>query len=268
MNKQKLEEQRIASAKAKKRKLQLTLFPVTAVVIVFVLIVGGVLPIGNPFQSGPTPSFSPPQVLPWGSFAQVSNANFGSHVNIYYISWYGCPYGAADSWVLYNTMNHYGNASLASPNTHHSSATDIYKNTPGLLFYQKYYNANFTFDPIYLYNQTMTGTPLNTPINGSLLLYGLNETSLHLPSNVQAIEKNVMTKYDTKGFSLPTGIANGHVNTNIIITGPHGAWVLNGALFSPSKLGSYSPSYLEKSSMNLTYVYTAVISTEQVIGEA
>ena len=152
MNKKQREEDRISQLKAKKRRLQLTLFPTMAVLIVIVLIAGGILPIGNPFNNSSHPSsFSPPQVLPWGSFAQISDSNFGSHVNIYYVSWYGCPFGAADSWGFYLALQHYGNVSMAYPSTHYSNAKDIYPDTPGLIFYQRMITNNLTFTPIYRY---------------------------------------------------------------------------------------------------------------------
>ena len=262
-------EDRISQLKAKKRRLQLTLFPTMAVLIVIVLIAGGILPIGNPFNNSSHPSsFSPPQVLPWGSFAQISDSNFGSHVNIYYVSWYGCPFGAADSWGFYLALQHYGNVSMAYPSTHYSNANDIYPDTPGLIFYQEMITNNLTFTPIYLYNQTMTGTTQNVPITGSLLSYGLNHTASAMPPLVASFEKDAMTAVPTQGFKGPTGEVNGHVNTNIIITGPKGAWILNGPLFSPSNLKGDKASTLLTNASSITYFLNAENAILKVIGEA
>lgn len=267
MNKKKLEEQKQSIEKARKRKLQLTIFPTMAVAIVLVLIVGGIIPLGGiPHTSN---NFTPPDELPWGSFIQISDVNFGSQVNIYYISWYGCPYGAADSWGFYLALQHYGNVSLTYPYTHFSNANDIYPNTPGLLFTHSVSYGNVNFDPIYLYNQTMTGTISNTPITGSLLSYGLNQTNAELPTLVAALEKDSMTTVPTQGFNgEATGIANGHVNTNVIITGSHGAWILNGALYNPSDLKGQSATTLKDNVTQVTYFINAANSIEKIIGDA
>lgn len=247
------EKRRIAR---RKKIFRGAVFPSTAVVIVILLVGSGIIPVHIPQYK---PQFSPPSTMPWGKFAQISNKDLSSEVTIYYVSWYGCPIGATDSWAFYLALQHYGNASLTYPVPHYSLSTDSFPDTPGLIFSHSVTFANVSFVPIYVYNQTITGTTNNQPIQGSLLVYGLSVLKNSMPSGVYALEYDIMETVPTQGFNgQASGAANGHINTNVIITGPKGAWALDGPLFSPSELkGLSAPQLLNGDAVNNTYIVSA-----------
>ena len=265
MNRKKLEQQKIEQERLRRKKLfQKVIFPSTAAGLVVLLIVTGVIPIAAFHASN---NFSPPSQIPWGKFVQISSGNFGTQVNIYFISWYGCPIGAADSWSLYLALSHYGNlSSLISG--HYSFSGDSFPDTPGLIF-RIFSAGNVNFHPYYVYNQTMSGSPSNSPISGGKLSFGLNELKSELPSPIYFLEYAAMEKVPTSGFNgQSSGIANGHVNTNIIITGPNGAWLLNGPLFSPGVLSGFTPSQVLENISGNQYVVQGSSSISSVIREA
>ncbi|MDT7970342.1 MAG: DUF929 family protein, partial [Vulcanisaeta sp.] len=56
--------------------------------------------------------------FPFLQFVKVSNRDYASSPNtveVYFVSWEGCPYGAAQSWPLYLALSHYGKVN-ATPN--------------------------------------------------------------------------------------------------------------------------------------------------------
>jgi hypothetical protein len=52
-----------------------------------------------------------PITIPFGKFYQISNVDYAtsSQVNVYLSSWYGCPIGAADLWMLLDYFSQYTN---------------------------------------------------------------------------------------------------------------------------------------------------------------
>ena len=107
----------------KKKVFHGVVFPSTAIIIVIVLVVTGIIPVHLPKDKS---QFSPPSTMPWGKFVQVSNENMSGGIVVYYISWYGCPIGATDSWSFYLALEHFGNASLTYPVPHYSLSYDSY----------------------------------------------------------------------------------------------------------------------------------------------
>jgi hypothetical protein len=204
-------------------------------------------------------SFTAPSVTPWRGSEQISNSNFGSNIHIYYISWFGCPFGATDSWAFYIALNQYLNTNLSAHGwviTHESLNGDLDPNTPGLLFNTSFSYKNVVFTPVYVYNQTMTGTPTNNNFTIGLVAEGLKEINATVPASIASLEYKYL-------YVLPTNISliNNHpissflhfklphVNTNIIITGPNGAWLFNGPIYNPSILRqnsttAFSPTYV------------------------
>ena len=264
MNRKKLEQQRIERRRIRaKRLFQRVVFPSTAAGITVMLLVTGVIPV-SAFHTGT--NFSPPSQIPWGKFVQVSNENFGSRINVYYISWYGCPIGAADSWPFYLALSHDGNLS-SFVSGHYSFSGDSFPDTPGLIF-RPFSEGNVNFHPYYVYNQTM-GSPSNSPINGSKLSFGMIELKSELPSPIYSMEYAAMEEVSTSGFNgQPSGVASGHVNTNVIITGPKGAWLLNGPLFSPGVLSGLTPSQILTNISGNQYVVQGSGSVSSAIREA
>ena len=258
------EKRRIAR---RKNVFRGVVFPSTAIIIVIVLVGYGIIPLHITQHKS---QFSPPSTMPWGKFAQVSNKDMSGEVTVYYVSWYGCPIGATDSWAFYLALEHYGNTSLTYPVAHYSLSTDAYPNTPGLIFTHSVTFSNVSFVPIYVYNQTITGTTNNQPIQGNLLVYGLSVLKNSMPSGVYALEYDIMETVPTQDFNgQASGVANGHINTNVIITGPKGAWALDGPLFSPSELkGLSAPQLLDGGAANNSYITSAETAVLNEIGAA
>ena len=219
------------------RKNRQFIFSVVAAVVIVVIVV---LAITNPFFSPPSRIF-PEKYYKISDHDLLSNGSTG----IYFISWYGCPIGATDSWALYYVMN--STSDIYSHVEYHQAYNqDIYSNAtgtvgqPGLLF-----NGNFSFQyngktvtiyPLYMYNQTMTGTVHNGTINGSLTSYGLSLINSTYPASIAKMF-NKYASYITYDH---------HLETTFIITGPHGAYIFNGFMYNGGALGS--GTYSETSS--------------------
>jgi hypothetical protein len=87
----------------------------------------------------------------------------------------------------------------------------------------------------------MSGLPI--PAN-DIIKQGMFEINSTLPSEIVSIEYKVMYSVPTSYFGKPSGIENGHINTNIIIVRENGTWVLNGQLFNPLDLAGIIPTQL------------------------
>ncbi len=175
------------------------------------------------------PYYSEPSSISPEKYTKVSHGDLlanGSSA-IYYISWYGCPVGATDSWPLYYAMNSTKDI-YSTVTLHHSNPNDIFASNPGLLFNKNITFSNagtkFTFYPLYLYNQTMTGTIHNKSLNSSARIsYGLSLINKTFPSSVA----NIFNKYSSDISR------KGHLTTTFIITGPHGAYIYNLFMYNP-----------------------------------
>ncbi|KPV45871.1 hypothetical protein SE19_07990 [Acidiplasma aeolicum] len=200
---------------------------------------------------------------PSGKFFKVSSHG-DSRVNILLVSWLGCPIGASLSWPLYFALTHYGNVSYYQ---WHSDPSDVYPDTPGLIFTGfKSNDINATF--IYLYNETLTGNAQNKTINGNLVDYGLSE----LKSSVNVSEYEIIKKYTTQEWisgsffqSSADSVSPHHINTVLLISGPNGTYFLNGGLYSPKNISSYSDNYLMENGLNITYIRSAENEIENQI---
>jgi hypothetical protein len=263
MNRKKQSE-RLKQMELKKHKLFVRKITVSIISVMLVLIGVAVyvhVSIFNRRESAPlitSPSLS------WGSFTKVSDYS-SSGIKIYYISWYGCPIGAVDSWEFYNALSHYGNISNYVE-THYSDPNDLYPNTPGLIFTRSFTLGDISFDPVYVYNQYLNATISGLPIPANDLLHqGMLEINSTLPSGIASIEYKVMYSIPTSYFGKPSGIENGHINTNIIIVRDNGTWVLNGPLFNPLDLAGISPTQLLHNLQSNIHIAEESISVSKVI---
>ncbi len=198
-----------------------------SVIIVAIVLSAALYPYIAPFNE-------PSSITP-DAYYKVSNKDLLSNGSsaIFFVSWYGCPIGATDSWPLYYIMNSTENI-RNDVSLHTANPTDIYANQPGLLFNKDITfttNGNkFTFYPLYIYNESMTGTVHNTPIkNSDLVSYGLNKIKADLPSGVY----NLFAKYES---TIASGTPK-HISTTIVITGPKGAYILNAFMYIPPASG-------------------------------
>ncbi len=193
----------------------------TVIIVVIVLVA-----IFNPFFSAPT-SISP------DSYYKVSQGDLLSNGTsaVFFLSWIGCPIGATDSWAIYyginSTTNIYNHVTL-----HTADPEDIYSSDttgqPGLIF-----NGNFTFTysghkfafyPLYMYNESMTGTATNKSLTTAQLIpHGLSLINNTYPAKVAAI----FNKY-----SADIEYSH-HLTTTILITGSHGTYIINSYMYSP-----------------------------------
>lgn len=181
--------------------------------------------------------------ISWGSFTKISDYN-SANVKIYYFSWYGCPIGATDSWEFYNVLSNYGNIS-GYVSTHYSDPNDLYPNTPGLIFTESFSIGGISFHPVYVYNQYMNATTSGAYISPQKLLStGISEINSTVPHEIAHFEYFAMYTIPTSYFGKPSGVENGHINTNVIIVRPNGTWILNGPLFNPIELAGLNPTAL------------------------
>ena len=229
-------------------------FIALAVVIVVVLAV----PNLHPQQSGKTAQASNPYL----TFAKVSNSSFsqGNRVEVYLVSWVGCPYGASDSWGLYLALSHFGELN-ATPNLSDVELVETPNNTtapvavPGLIFNGFRPNSSVDFHAVYLLNRVYNNGTASLP-NGTLiptsevLQVELNELRSEAPQWVY----NLVYQYQVESgmvyqFPLP------HIASTVIVTGPNGTWMLVGY---DGSVNHYMPYYLGTSGYNATQILTFI----------
>ena len=205
----------------------------TVIIVVIVLVA-----IFNPF-------FEPPASIHPDTYYKVSGGDLLSNGQsaVFFLSWIGCPIGATDSWAIYSAINSTSDI-YSHVKLHTADPTDVYSNgttgQPGLLFKGNFTfttsGHKFTFYPLYMYNENMTGTVTNSKLNTSQLIpYGLNLINETYPARVAAMfyRYSNYTKYDH------------HLTTTVLITGPHGSYILNSYMYTPVSgglLGSGTPS--------------------------
>lgn len=249
----------------KRRKI----FTAVGAVIIVALLIFVAYDLGafkNNSSSNSSVNVTIPNPVPWGTFAQISTSNFSDNIHFYWISWDGCPIGAANSWGLYLAVQQHIPAISNDFILHKSFSGDSAPHEPGLLFTQNLSisNGKYYFTAFYMYNQTHTGTVGGTPIaSNQLVSKGLQEVNATEPSFIASWIYQIQTQTPsqvTKGGSpiAPIGAIGHHLVTALIITGPKGAYYLNGPYFylwdlttNPSAAQSYinSPQYE-------TYVYS------------
>ncbi|EQD40437.1 protein containing DUF929, partial [mine drainage metagenome] len=183
-------------------------------------------------------------------------------VDVYLSSWYGCPIGASDSWMLLDYFSQYVNMTQYIQINHTPFANDT--SVPGLLFRTFSYehpatnvSAKYVVDfyPYYLYNLYLNATAAGfnnveggTPINSSLLV-ATGESELNysgLPGSIIRIVENITTMDHINGTSKASAFLHSphKINTVMVITGPGGTWILNLYIISPGSLTSHTPKYM------------------------
>ncbi|BFH73814.1 DUF929 domain-containing protein [Sulfurisphaera javensis] len=178
-----------------------------------------------------------------GYIFKVNNVNYAgdNSVQIYFISWYGCPNGATSSWILYLVLNKYGTVSVIP----HSSkfAPRLGSAIPGLLFLNYTPKSNVYFHFIYLYNEylneTLNGIPITNFTGNQAVYLGLKELKSEVPHWVYqlAFFYNIGDKLVNQGNGS-IALAYHHLVTMCFITGPKGtyAFILYSNPITPEKL--------------------------------
>ncbi len=239
-----------------------------AVAIALLLIVAVLHPFQPENGGGATPSY-----LQWGTFTKLSGSSFGNTTHIYYISWYGCPIGAADSWAFYVALSALGNISAyAAP--HYSDPADNPPSLPGLIFSDSFSAGSVRVQAYYIYNEYLNVSTSGVPLNsGNTISVGMAELQSSLPPSIYSLEFSAMEKIPTDGMPgasspAPSALHLTHVNTNIIITGPHGAWILNGPLYSPAYLAGKNSTALKSSVFSDSTITGAAASVTSILNGA
>ncbi len=183
------------------------------------------LPYIHQSQSNSSPTVA--QGDSFGTLIKVSNQGYSNTVHVYFISWYGCPFGATLSWPLYLALSHYGHVNVTP---HYSIVeADIGAPVPGLLFNGFTPNSSVEFTYLYIYNQYLNATPSGQPIPKSeLIQVGLQEINSSLPSWVYNLVYQWEVENPNFGFSQPIALLDGHIPTTLVITGPNGTWLMVG----------------------------------------
>ncbi len=235
----------------KKMDRRFSIIGAVLVVIIFVLLSFHYgllkLPNGNS-SSGPKLTY-PSYILP-SYFVKISDSNLGqaNTVNVYFLSWEGCPIGASESWVIYNFTRsngiENGNSYIIDDN-HTSDPYDAYANTPGLLFtnFTSYFSdQKFQFHVAYVYGEYVNMSQSQAITSGSDVL------NSSFPASISSVFYSFQTNVPlgTSSSALPSALANKHLTTSILITGNNGTYLLEGALFNPGILSGYTPSQVMK----------------------
>ena len=233
------------------------LFTVIAAIIIAVILVSVSLEF-NIFKDNATNSVSIPNPFPWGSFVKISDNNFGNQIHFYWISWYGCPIGAANSWGLYLAVQEHIPSISSDITLHTSDTTDSAPGEPGLLFNGDVSNGNYYFSAYYMYNEYHNATTAGIAIPGNQLVsVGLQEVNSTEPSFISSMIYTIQTQTPSQTSSTgapiaPIGASGYHLVTTLIITGPNGAYYMQGPAFNladlttdPSVASNYlnSPAY-------------------------
>ena len=94
-------------------------------------------------------------------------------MEVYLVSWVGCPYGAPDSWGLYLALSHFGDLNV-TPNLSDVEYVEAPGNTtapvavPGLIFNGFRPNSSVDFHAFYLLNRVYSNGTASLP-NGTLI---------------------------------------------------------------------------------------------------
>lgn len=235
---------------------------------VLVIVILLIIAVFHPFM----PRATLPGAIQWGTFTKLSDQNFGDSINIYYISWDGCRIGAADSWAFYVALSALGNmSSYAAP--HYSNPAESPGNLPGLIFSNGFSSGGVVLHSYYVYNEYLNVSTSGIQLTKTnMVSVGMGELESSLPSNIYSLEYSCMEKVPTSGISsfppTPSALLISHINTNVIITGPHGAWILNGPLFNPDILSGMSSTTLMSSAFSNSNIVSASAQVSQVISDA
>ena len=233
-----------ASKKKVKEKKESKLIYVPFIVLVVVLVVILMLPS---IKSVVNPSSSS-SGFPLFQMLKVSNTDYasGNSVEVYFISWLGCPYGASDSWALYEALSHYGQIN-ATPIYSDSEGIPEYVNSfqtitsevPGLQFTSPFKpNSTVQFHFIYLIGRIFTNNNSFSLLNGTILTYSgdsivnfeLNELKQEAPSWVYNLITQYQINENPPGSTEPIAYEGNppHIASTIIITGPKGTYMMIG----------------------------------------
>ena len=232
-----------APAKRKFPKRYLAAFgsTITVAIVVFLSFHFGLIKTSGNSTNG-SEILVPAYIKP-GSFTKISSSDLtgSGSVNVYFLSWKGCPIGAAESWIIYNfTRQYYSRNNYIVSVNHTSDPNDANPGTPGLLFSNLsfvYSGTDFNLRVAYVYGEYVNNTGVALISSGSKIL---NKT---FPTSIS----KVMYEFEThvplgSPISTPSAYEGGHLTTSIVVAGEKGTYLLEGYIFNPADLKGYSPT--------------------------
>ncbi|BFI76813.1 DUF929 domain-containing protein [Sulfurisphaera ohwakuensis] len=249
----------------KKESNESKLLYIPFIALVVVLIVFLMLPMIHP-NSGSSGNSVVNAQEPFFQFAKVSSQDYAppGKVEVYLVSWIGCPFGASDSWGLYIALSHYGVVNV-TPNYSDLeqipiSAPDntISGKVPGLIFNSFNPNSSVEFHPIYLLGRIFTSNSSASLPNGTIITYSgnslvsfeLNELQKLAPSWVYNLiyQYQITTPFPGHNEGIAYLGNPPHIVSTVIITGPNGTWMIMGYdqqvnFGMPGLLAQYAADY-------------------------
>ena len=229
-----------------------------AVVAVIAIIFGtGLVHIPSSGGNSNSNFVAPTQIQQNGTFVKISTTDYAKSnaYSIYFVSWIGCPIGASESWGFYGLFSNYMSFTSSQYYSHTSDPNEgSVSSIPGLIFtsglsFQAKGNQ-YSFSAYYMYNESLDGTnPGNTPIaTADLVSHGesvINGSAMPPAISQFAYKYTHDIPVEPKGIPSAFLGTPAHVNTVIIVSGPSGTFLLNGAAFPPADIRQYSPSYMQ-----------------------
>ncbi len=156
-----------------------------------------------------------------------------SSTYVYYITWNGSPTGDAGSWAVYDFLHSNGFDMPGHFKECYSMSDYEYNSTPGIIFNSSSYsvqydNRNTIVVPVYLYGENIT--------NKTTIAAGLKVLKADVPASIYNEVKTYTTEAVVGGLSISSDNISAihHINSVTLITGPTGAYLLNGYLVDPA----------------------------------
>lgn len=233
------------SKKEDKKNSESKLLYIPFIALFVVLVIFLTLPMIHSSSTSSNNNNPQPNPQPFFQFVKVSNTDYAPNntVEVYLVSWVGCPYGASDSWGLYIALKNYGNLSV-TPNYSDeesipiSTTNTINGKVPGLIFNSFKPTSNVEFYPIYLLGRIYTSNSTASLPNGTIISYSgnslvnleLNELQHEAPSWVYNLiyTYQIATNFPNQNEGIAYLGNPPHIASTIIITGPKGTWMMIG----------------------------------------
>lgn len=263
-NKKKLEEQRLMIENLRRKRRNM--FYTAIAIIIAIVVIVGVLVGSGVLQSGGSNSLNS---VKSGTWTKVSSSDIGKGgVNIYFLSWQGCPIGASESFAIYHYF-HTNFTSLSNSTMikgeHFSDPYESPNHIPGLLFHNFSATSSgitYSFHVVYVYGETLPGHNLATVDAGISTLKAVSG----FPSAVINMFINMETKVNTVGLNnQPIAPYAGHLTTSMIITGPKASYYFEGEMYNPTDISGVSPSTILSNLPSYSYILTASSNIQTTI---
>ena len=255
---------------------------VAFILIAVILVASGLVPLSQYTGfTGSNNSNIPLSYIQSSTFTQISNGNVenNNQVNIYIVSWRGCPIGAAESWIWYNYFGQSNSTGYITSSNHTSSPFDVTPVVPGLLFTNSTFQIgkiHINFNIFYVYSENL---PPLLDRNQAFVNQEINTLKSASVKNFPQQAVNDFVTYQTyvpttinfhNGSTKTEPLANyaGHLTTCIIISGNNGTFFLEGSLLHIQSFEGIPPSYMLNNSYQEPGISSNVNYVSNVISAA